>query len=94
MTTDNLYRTFKNVKHAIRLGKRKPGLIWKLIKLQVNRLMGNPPLFRIIEIATSYDCNLKCTHCSADTLRESKSESLTLEDYARLGRSVRNIMFQ
>ena len=37
--------------------------------------------FRDFALAITYDCNLKCKHCSAHTLKASKNNSLTLDDY-------------
>lgn len=81
----NLYRKFQSLNYCIRLTKRKPKLIWKLMKLETKLLMGTSPLFREIEIATTYNCNLKCIHCSADTLKEKNKECLNLDDYKRIG---------
>lgn len=41
------------------------------------------PLFRTVEIATTYECNFNCKHCSAATL--DKKRTLNLEDYKSLG---------
>jgi MoaA/NifB/PqqE/SkfB family radical SAM enzyme len=82
---ESLYRKFQSLRYCIMLTKRKPRLVWKLIKLEIKMLMGIYPLFRTVEIATTYNCNLKCLHCSADTLRESDKENLSLDDYKRIG---------
>lgn len=86
---ENFYRKFQTLKYCLKLIKKKPRLILKLIKLEFRMLIGKNPLFREIEIATTYECNLKCTHCSADTLKELNKQCLTLEDYARLGKECR-----
>ena len=66
------------------LKTKKPLLVFKLIKIYIGMCLGNKPLFRIVEIATTYKCNLKCKHCSAYTLKNDQ-QNLTLEDYRKLG---------
>lgn len=66
------------------LRRKKPKLVWKLIKIKFKSLFGKPTPFRHIEIATTYDCNLNCQHCSAETLK-SNEPKMTLEDYKKLG---------
>lgn len=66
------------------ISRKKPLLLWKLLKLYAGIPLGIKPKFRIVEIATTYDCNLNCEHCSAETLKDDKRQ-LTFEDYRKLG---------
>jgi MoaA/NifB/PqqE/SkfB family radical SAM enzyme len=89
MKMEKTYRNIQIVKYCLKRSIRKPRLIWKLIKLQLGLFVGKIPPFREIEIATTYECNLKCTHCSAETLKEVGKKCLTLADYSKLGKECK-----
>jgi MoaA/NifB/PqqE/SkfB family radical SAM enzyme len=46
--------------------------------------------YRIIDLSLTYDCNLKCSHCSAFTLKK-KSPQLGLEDYRAIVGEAENL---
>ncbi len=46
--------------------------------------------FRIIDLAVTYACNLRCRHCSAMVLKQ-RAPQLTLDDYAEIVRQARRL---
>lgn len=75
-------------RYCLKLSSRKPRLLFKLARLQAGIWRGRIPPFREVEIATTYDCNLSCTHCSCETLKGC-GKALSLDDYRRLGQECK-----
>lgn len=57
---------------------------WKRLMSALNLRKG----FRIIDLALTYACNLKCQHCSAMVMKQ-RAPHLTLDDYAEIVRQAK-----
>jgi MoaA/NifB/PqqE/SkfB family radical SAM enzyme len=47
--------------------------------------------FRIIDLALSYACNLKCRHCSARILEQKNKTPLTLDEYVQVVKQAKQL---
>lgn len=56
------------------------------IKSKLNLSSG----YRIIDLSLTYNCNLKCSHCSALSLTK-KSSQLSLDDYRKIVKEAENL---
>ena len=66
------------------LKRGKPLLALKLAILNINALLLNHiPPFRQVEIQVTFNCNLRCTHCSAANFSPPE-EQLTIADYKNI----------
>ena len=54
-------------------------------------LLGVRHGFRIIDLAVTYDCNLKCEHCSALVMKNHLKRNLGLDDYREIVRQARQL---
>jgi MoaA/NifB/PqqE/SkfB family radical SAM enzyme len=61
----------------------RPSLIASHMTKRLASKLGLQQGFRIIDLALTYRCNLKCKHCSALVLEQDK-QPLNLEDYQRI----------
>lgn len=68
----------------------RPALIFRqLMKRTAGRLLGRKG-FRIIDLALTYNCNLKCEHCSSEPLKRNAPQ-LSLENYREIVRQSRDL---
>lgn len=71
-------------KTTLILKRRKPLLILKLAAINLNALLFNRfPPFRQVEIQITFNCNLRCIHCSAANFSP-PDDLLTLSDYRNI----------
>lgn len=61
---------------------KKPVLIKKLLTGYLNAYIKRKPRLRFMDISLSYDCNMKCQHCSANILNKSKGKKMTVNEYS------------
>lgn len=80
----NWKRKFKQVKYCLKISRRKPLALLKLGQIQLMLLAGHKPLFREVEIATTYSCNLNCVHCSSETLKDHTAKPMNMDDYLKV----------
>jgi MoaA/NifB/PqqE/SkfB family radical SAM enzyme len=69
---------------------RKPMLNWELAKLLMRKLTGER-FIRGIDIALTYDCNLRCAHCNVERLRDPNREILSETELADCIRQARDL---
>ncbi len=76
-------------KTNIVLKRRKPLLIAKLALINLKGLIFNRfPPFRQVEIQLTFECNLRCIHCSAANFSPPEN-MLTLSDYKNIAEQCR-----
>jgi MoaA/NifB/PqqE/SkfB family radical SAM enzyme len=76
-------------KTNIVLKRRKPLLVAKLALINLNGLIFNRyPPFRQVEIQLTFECNLRCIHCSAANFSPPEN-MLTLSDYKNIAEQCR-----
>ncbi|RJO61041.1 radical SAM protein [candidate division WS5 bacterium] len=84
----NQFKKFINKTNII-LKRGKPLLALKLAKINLNALLFNRiPPFRQVEIQVTFDCNLKCIHCSAANFSPPE-ERLTISNYENIAAQCR-----
>lgn len=71
-----------NFKYAFR--PRKPLLTARLVQGVLRSILFPEPRLRYVDFALDFACNLKCEHCFAVALKDSKRRTMTVEDYARV----------
>lgn len=82
MPVNHLNKFIKKI--SLILKRRKPLLALKLAEINFNILLFNRvPPFRQVEIQVTFDCNLRCTHCSAANFSPPE-DLLTLSDYKNI----------
>lgn len=82
------FKKFINKTNII-LKRGKPLLALKLAKINMNALLFNRiPPFRQIEIQVTFDCNLRCIHCSAANFSPPEKR-LTISDYKNIAEQCR-----
>lgn len=64
----------------------KPQLIARTAKGYAANMLGFKPRLRYVDIIIHYGCNLKCEHCSCETLKDSSRKQLTPEDWGKVGK--------
>lgn len=78
-----------NVKYVSKIILKKPGFLFRLginyIKYFINP---NRPPLRFVDVAVSYNCNMKCAHCSATEMRQNKKDQLSVEEYKLIARKL------
>lgn len=57
----------------------------------VNYFMGKRPRLRYVDIIVHYGCNLKCEHCSCETLKDTSRRWLTPDDWGRVARQCEKL---
>ena len=68
-----------NFKYAFR--PCKPFLIWRLAKTLAKSYIFKRPPLRYVDLALDFDCNLKCQHCFALSLKQENRRKLTISEY-------------
>lgn len=82
MPTIQLKKLIKKINLVLK--RRKPLLIAKLALINLNGLiLKHFPPFRQVEIQLTFECNLRCIHCSAANFSPPK-DILTLSDYRNI----------
>jgi MoaA/NifB/PqqE/SkfB family radical SAM enzyme len=64
----------------------KPRLLLELARVRVRRRRGGPAL--TVDISLGAQCNMRCAHCSAETLKDESRNAMGADDYARLARDL------
>ena len=82
MKTYGIKHIIVNVNYLLRVICRKPMFLLRLIRNYILLVIrpSRPPL-RFIDVAVSYKCNMKCTHCSATEMLRKGCKDMTLEEY-------------
>ncbi len=87
MPTSQLNNFIKKATLVLKRGK--PLLISKLALINLNGLLFNRfPPFRQVEIQLTFECNLRCIHCSAANFSPPK-DMLSLSDYKNIAEQCR-----
>lgn len=80
-----------NALYHLKFFKKKPRVIFRILKDFFNRLILQKNVLRTIDIAVNYDCHFKCEFCSAASLRNEKRSYLTSEEIKKLVREAQNL---
>ena len=64
----------------------KPLLVARTTSGYAANVFGFKPRLRYADIIIHYGCNLKCEHCSCETLKDNSRTMLTPEDWKRVGK--------
>lgn len=78
-----------NIHYLCRVLRKKPMFFARLMRNYLLLLMKpqRPPL-RFADIAVTYDCNMRCTHCSSTSLKRPHQSPLTLDDYVLIAQKL------
>jgi MoaA/NifB/PqqE/SkfB family radical SAM enzyme len=76
----------KNFRYMIH--QRKPKLVARTAMGYSRYLLGSKPRLRYVDVIMDYACNLKCEHCSCQTLRNASRRQLTPDDWGRVAREA------
>lgn len=84
---------FKSLFHNFRymIYQRKPKLIARAAYSYTCYLLGSRPRLRYVDIIMDYACNLKCEHCSCETLKNSSRRKLTPEEWGGVARQCEGL---
>jgi len=74
----------KNVGYMIHQGK--PRLIQRSLIGFASYMLKRKPRLRYVDVIVNYGCNLKCEHCSCETLKSSSRRQLTPKDWAMVAK--------
>ncbi len=89
----NLKRQYHFSRYQLR--PFRPALAARQIAKRAISKMGGKQGFRIIDVALSYQCDLKCEHCSAMIMKQEKDKqcvpSLELDDYRKLVQDAKEL---
>jgi MoaA/NifB/PqqE/SkfB family radical SAM enzyme len=66
----------------------KPALRRRSVANYLSYVLRRRTPLRFCDIAVSYDCNLKCQHCSASRLDQPEGRRMNVRDYQRLGQEL------
>lgn len=71
-----------NVRYLFNVLKRKPLLFARLSKNYILAVIHplRPPL-RFADVAITYQCTMRCEHCSASVMKDDRKTELTVEEY-------------
>ena len=75
-----------NSKYMLHQGKLQ--LVARAATGYVKYLAGQRPRLRYVDVIMHYACNLKCEHCSCETLKDSSRKQLTPEDWGRVAKQA------
>ena len=75
---------FHNFRYMIH--QRKPKLMVRTAYNYARYLLGGRPRLRYVDVIMDYACNLKCEHCSCETLKDPSRRKLTPEDWGNVAR--------
>lgn len=64
----------------------KPLLVARTMYNYTRYLLGNRPRLRYVDIIMDYACNLKCEHCSCETLKNTTRKKLTPQDWGNVAK--------
>lgn len=69
----------------------KPLLVARTLYNYTRYLFGARPRLRYVDIIMDYACNLKCEHCSCETLKNHSRRKLTPQDWGNVARQSEKI---
>ncbi|MFA6384975.1 MAG: radical SAM protein [Candidatus Omnitrophota bacterium] len=85
---NSIRTTLTNIRIVGGLNSRKPKLLKRVLKGFINaRCKGNISL-RFMDIALSYSCNFSCLHCSAEALKKTGVDTLSIKEYSRVAQDA------
>ncbi len=86
LSFQELLTNFKYLTH-----NNKPKLLARTAYNYSLYLMGKRPRIRYIDCILYYDCNLKCAHCSCETLKDKSRKQLTPKDWGNVARQAEKL---
>lgn len=85
----SLKHVLVNSEYVLKVMKRKPLFIIRLLRNYIKLFFNhNRPLVRFVDIAVTYKCNMKCTHCSSSVMDIPHKKTLTVEQYELIAKKL------
>jgi MoaA/NifB/PqqE/SkfB family radical SAM enzyme len=83
ISLSSLLLNFKYMAHQF-----KPKLVLRTAYQYSRYLLGARPRLRYVDVIMDYGCNLRCEHCSCESLKDTARRQLAPEDWGRVAREA------
>jgi molybdenum cofactor biosynthesis enzyme MoaA len=83
-------RSIRNADFLARVFAPKPRFVARTSLNYARATLLGERRLRFMDIAVDYECNLSCAHCSALPLKQPQGQRLSVEEYSKLARTLRD----